>query len=174
MLNFEFRRPQRIIKNSKFKIQNFMASLQRIRTLSHLLDDSLPVPGTGMRFGLDAVIGLVPGFGDAAGAVMSAYVLLEAGRAGAPRATLLRMAGNIALEAVVGTIPVVGDLFDAGWKSNLRNLHLLEAHLANPGATSRASRAWLLAVAGGVLLVGLAGAALAAWVLFAIARALTP
>ena len=99
-------------------------SLQRLRVLSHLFDDSLRVPGTDFRFGLDAVIGLVPGIGDATGAAMSAYLLLEAGRLGAPKATLLRMAGNIGLEAVVGTVPFLGDLFDAGWKANLRNIRL--------------------------------------------------
>jgi hypothetical protein len=140
--------------------------------VSHLLDDSLRLPGTRFRFGLDAVIGLVPGFGDAAGAVLSAYLLVEAGRAGAPRVTMLRMAGNVALEAVVGTIPLVGDLFDAGWKSNLRNLRLLEAHLADPRDTERASRAWVAGVVGGVLLVIVAAAALAGWLLVALARAL--
>ena len=89
------------------------SELQRLRALSHLLDDSLRVPGTRFRFGLDAVIGLVPGIGDVSGAALSAYVLVQAGRLGAPKATLLRMAGNVALEAIVGTVPFVGDLFDA-------------------------------------------------------------
>jgi hypothetical protein len=147
-------------------------SLTRLRTLSHLLDDSLRVPGTGFRFGLDALIGLVPGVGDATGAALSAYLLVEAGRLGAPKATLLRMAGNVALEAVVGAVPFVGDLFDAGWKANLRNLRLLEAHLANPLATERASRGMLLGVVAGVTLLLVGSAVLAGWLLVSLGRAL--
>ena len=148
------------------------SQLQRLRVLSHLLDDSLRVPGTGFRFGLDAVIGLVPGIGDATGAALSAYVLVEAGRLGAPRATLLRMAGNVALEAIAGAVPFLGDLFDAGWKANLRNLRLLEAHLANPVETQRASRGWLLGVVAGVVLLLVASAAVAAWIVVTVARSL--
>lgn len=121
------------------------------------------VPGTRFRFGLDALIGLIPGVGDTAGAAVSAYVLLEAGRLGIPRATLLRMAGNVAIEAVVGTIPLLGDLFDAGWKANLRNLRLVEAHLASPLQTERASRGWVIGLVIGVVLVLAAAAALTAW-----------
>ena len=148
------------------------SQLQRLRVLSHLLDDSLRVPGTGFRFGLDAVIGLIPGIGDATGAALSAYVLVEAGRLGAPKATLLRMAGNIAVEAIAGAVPVVGDLFDAGWKANLRNLRLLEAHLANPRGTERASRGWLLGVVAIVVLLLLLSAAAAAWIVVSLIRAL--
>ena len=146
------------------------SSLQRLRVLSHLFDDSMRVPGTDFRFGLDAVIGLVPGIGDATGAAMSAYLLVEAGRLGAPRATLVRMAGNVALEAVVGTIPLLGDLFDAGWKANLRNLKLLEAHVVDPVGTARASRGVVTGLVVGVVLMLLASAALAAWVLWLLAR----
>ena len=146
------------------------SSLQRLRVLSHLFDDSLRVPGTDFRFGLDAVIGLVPGIGDATGAAMSAYLLVEAGRLGAPKATLLRMAGNVALEAIVGTIPFVGDLFDAGWKANLRNLRLLEAHLLDPRGTTRASRSWMAVVVAGVVVVLAASAFATAWLLWYLAR----
>jgi hypothetical protein len=148
------------------------SQLQRLRVLSHLLDDSVRVPGTGFRFGLDAVIGLIPGIGDASGAALSAYLLVEAGRLGAPKATLLRMAGNVGLEAVVGTVPVLGDLFDAGWKANLRNLRLLEEHLANPVATERASRGVLLGVVAGVALLLVGSAVLAGWILVSLGRAL--
>ena len=146
--------------------------MQRLRALAHLLDDSIPLPGTGFRFGLDAVIGLVPGLGDAAGAAMSAYVLLEAGKLGVPRPTLLRMAGNVAIEAVVGAIPFVGDLFDAGWKANLRNLRLVEAHLADPRATARASRGWVGGLVALVLLLLLGSALVAGWILVTLARLL--
>jgi len=125
-------------------------AVQRVRGLAHLLDDSIPLPG-GFRVGLDAVIGLVPGIGDTAGAVLSAYVIAQAARMGVPKAVLLRMAANVGIEAVVGAIPLVGDLFDAGWKANARNVVLLNAHLERPATTERASRGFVVA-----LLLGLA------------------
>lgn len=104
--------------------------LQRLRALARLMDSAIRVPGLNWRIGLDSLIGLAPGVGDAAGFCVSAYALLEARRLGAPATLLLRMGLNIALDAVVGSIPLVGDLFDAGFKANRRNLRLLERHLA--------------------------------------------
>lgn len=148
------------------------AQLQRLRSLGHLLDDSIRIPGTGRRIGIDALLGLIPGIGDATGTVLSAYIILASARLGAPAATLVRMAGNVALEMVVGTVPLLGDLFDAGWKANLRNLRLLEAQLASPATTARASRSWLLVVAVGLVVVLVGIAALAFWLLWALARGL--
>ena len=115
------------------------ATIRRVDALAHLLDDSIPVPGTGMRFGLDAVIGLVPGFGDVAGALLSSWIVLEGARLGAGVSVVLRMLLNVAIEAVVGAIPVLGDLFDAGWKANVRNIRLLHRAIDAPGATRRSS-----------------------------------
>lgn len=124
--------------------------VRRVRGLAYLLDNSIPLPG-GFRVGLDALIGLVPGIGDTAGAVLSAYILAEAARLGAPRALLLRMAANVGIETVFGAVPFLGDLFDAGWKANARNVALLDTHLERPASTARASRGFLA-----LLLVGLA------------------
>lgn len=148
------------------------AELRRLRALSFLLDSAIPVPGTRWRVGLDPLLGLLPGFGDAAGAVLSAYIMLGAARLGVSRATLLRMAANVGVEAVVGAIPLVGDLFDAGWKANSRNLRLVEEHLSRPGRVERASRAWLIGVIAGIVLLLLGGAALAVWLGVALLRAL--
>ncbi|WP_434390915.1 DUF4112 domain-containing protein [Melittangium boletus] len=126
-------------------------ALARVRRLARTLDNSIPLPG-GYRIGWDAVLGLVPGLGDGAGALLSAYIVLQAVRLGASRSVLARMVGNVALETVVGAVPVFGDVFDAAFKANARNARLLEAHLAAPGATRRASLAWLVGI--GVLLVG--------------------
>ena len=115
------------------------AAIRRVDALAHLLDNSIPVPGTGMRFGLDAVIGLVPGFGDAAGALLSSWIVLEGARLGAGFTVVLRMLLNVAVEAVVGTIPFLGDLFDAGWKANVRNVRLLHRAIDAPGAARRSS-----------------------------------
>jgi len=115
------------------------AAVRRVDALAHLLDNSIPVPGTGMRFGLDAVIGLVPGVGDAAGALLSCWIVLEGARLGAGITVVLRMLLNVAIEAVVGAIPFLGDLFDAGWKANVRNIRLLHRAIDAPGAARRSS-----------------------------------
>ena len=106
------------------------ARLKRVRLLSRLLDEQFRIPGTTHRVGLDGLIGLIPGVGDAAGTLLSAYILYEAIRLGAPPSVLLRMAANIGIDAVVGAIPVAGDLFDMAWKANKKNAALLHAHLA--------------------------------------------
>ncbi|GAB1540766.1 DUF4112 domain-containing protein [Scytonema sp. NUACC21] len=106
-----------------------IATLNRIRRLSRLMDTSLRIPGTGFRIGLDPIIGLIPGAGDLISTGFSAYIIFLATRFGLPPKTISQMIFNIALEGVVGTIPLVGDLFDAYYKSNIRNLAILESHL---------------------------------------------
>lgn len=146
--------------------------LRRLDALGQLLDDSIPIPGTGRRIGVDALIGLVPGVGDGAGALLSTYLIVQAAGLGVPRATLVRMAGNVALEALVGAVPFVGDLFDAAYKANLRNLRLLHAHRDAPSGAARASRRWVVGTVG-VLGVALVGAGvLAVWAAAALLRAL--
>jgi len=105
------------------------AALQRCRRAATLLDDAVRVPGTSFRIGADPVVGLLPVAGDAVTALPGLYVLAEAYRLGAPRTTLLRMAANVGLDLTVGSVPVVGTLFDAVWKANSRNVDLLESHL---------------------------------------------
>ena len=104
-------------------------SLARARALTRLLDTAVRVPGTGIRFGLDPILGLVPGLGDVAGAALAGYMVILAGRAGASRLTIARMLANIAVDTVGGTLPLVGDAFDVAFKSNSRNLVLLERTL---------------------------------------------
>ena len=133
-----------------------MPQVERLRALARLLDDAFQVPGTRYRIGLDALIGLVPGIGDAIGAIFSTYIVFQAARLGASRATLVRMLGNVALDTIVGEIPLLGDLFDAGWKANIRNLALLENQLQYPVSTARSSRRVLLLI-GVALLLLLAG-----------------
>lgn len=94
--------------------------------LSHLLDDFLRIPGTQIRFGLDGIIGLIPGIGDVLGAMASWIIILAAWLRGVPKVTLARMLANVAIETVVGTVPVLGDAFDIAWKANRRNFALLE------------------------------------------------
>jgi hypothetical protein len=96
--------------------------------LAQLLDTALLIPGTRFRIGLDGLLGLIPGVGDTIGAALSAYIILEAARLGFPKRTLLRMGGNVAVEALVGVVPILGDIFDIAWKANVRNLALLRAN----------------------------------------------
>jgi hypothetical protein len=131
-------------------------SVERLRALARLLDSAIPVPGTQYRFGIDAIIGLVPGIGDAISAMFSMFIVFQAARMGVSWATLMRMLGNVALDTIVGEVPVLGDLFDAGWKSNNRNIALLESHLARPVSTRRSSRRVVILV-GVALLLLLAG-----------------
>lgn len=142
-------------------------ALRRLDSLSYLLDNSIRVPGTNARFGADAVIGLIPGFGDAAGALMSAYIVLQAARLGAPASSLARMLLNVGIEALFGAVPVLGDLFDAAFKANARNVAILRGELDRPGSTRRSSTAVVVAV--GIALVVILGAV--GWLAFSVLRA---
>jgi hypothetical protein len=141
--------------------------IERLRAFARVLDSAFVLPGTRFRFGVDAIIGLVPGLGDAVGAVFSAYIVLQAIRLGASRATLLRMVWNVAVETVVGVVPILGDLFDAGYKANLRNVRLLDLHVSEPERARSSSRRFVVLLVLAVLLV-VAGIAAAA-ILFAVA-----
>jgi hypothetical protein len=123
---------------------------RRLQRVAWLLDNSIPLPGTRFRIGLDAILGLVPGLGDVLGVVLSTYIVREAARLGAPRSVLTHMAWNVAIEGVVGMVPFLGDVFDAVWKANQRNYALLERHLADPRGAARSSR-WFV----GLLTIGM-------------------
>jgi hypothetical protein len=106
-----------------------LATLNRIRKLTRLMDTAFRIPGIGLRVGWDPIIGLIPGAGDLVSTALSAYIIYLAARFRLPAKALGWMIFNITLEGVVGTIPFAGDLFDAWYKSNLRNLAILEQHL---------------------------------------------
>ena len=113
---------------------------RRLSRLAWLLDSSIPLPGTRFRFGVDAILGLIPGLGDVLGVLLSSYIVREAARLGAPPSVLVRMTFNVAVEGIVGLVPFAGDVFDAVWKANQRNYALLDAHLTHPERTAKASR----------------------------------
>jgi Domain of unknown function (DUF4112) len=110
-------------------VSDRLATLNRIRRLSRLMDTAIRIPVIGYRIGLDPILGLIPGAGDLITTAFSAYLIYLAARFRLPNQVMKQMIFNIALEAVVGTIPLIGDLFDAAYKSNIRNLALLEQHL---------------------------------------------
>jgi hypothetical protein len=104
--------------------------IARLDVLASLLDTAFIVPGTNIRFGVDALIGLVPGIGDVVTTLMSLYIVQEARALGAPRHLIARMLVNVALDGVVGAVPLLGDAFDVMWRANRRNMTLLQRHLA--------------------------------------------
>ena len=129
--------------------------LRRLRRLSHLLDNAFLIPIINYRVGLDAIVGLIPGVGDALMLLPSSYIIWEAYRLGTPKRTLLRMVYNVGLEALLGSVPILGDLFDATWKANARNLYLLEGSLGVSGERQfrKPSNRGLLLFLVGILLV---------------------
>lgn len=105
------------------------ATLERVQWVGDLLDEAIPVPGTNYRVGLDPLLGILPVAGDSVAAVISLYIVGEAMRVGASWSTLATMIGLIAVDAIVGSIPVLGTVFDAVWKANKWNVGLLEREL---------------------------------------------
>jgi hypothetical protein len=126
--------------------------------LAWLMDDLFRVPGIGWRFGLDALIGLIPGLGDTATSLVSFYILASAVRYRVPKITMLRMGCNIGIDYLLGSLPIVGDLFDAWWKSNQMNVALLRNRATVDITEARKGRMsdWLFV---GVLILGLIGVA---------------
>ncbi|MBA3656388.1 MAG: DUF4112 domain-containing protein [Gemmatimonadaceae bacterium] len=131
--------------------------LGQARIVARALDGLIPLPG-GMRLGLDSIVGLIPGIGDLAGAAASAYIVLLAIRAGASRSAVMRMVGNIAVDTTIGSLPLLGDIFDMGWQSNTRNVAIMEKDLNATDIHRHSSKAVLVLIVAGVLVV-LAGLA---------------
>ena len=124
-----------------------------LENLSHYLDGLFRVPGTGWRFGLDALIGLVPNVGDTLTSFASFYILLAGVRYGVPKITLLRMAFNIGLDYVVGSIPLIGDAFDFFWKSNKQNMDLIRTRATGKGKGTTGDYIFIFAIIGLLVLL---------------------
>jgi hypothetical protein len=131
------------------------------------MDAAIPIPGTSWRVGLDPLLGLFPGIGDTVGGLAAIYAILVAAQLGAPPSVIARMGVNVGIDAVVGAVPLLGDLFDVGFRANVRNVEVLERWLERPGPTRRSSRlVVVLVVLALVLVVGavvFAAASLVAW-----------
>lgn len=148
------------------------ARLDQMNNLAWLLDNSIRIPIINYRIGLDAIIGLIPGLGDVAGLLISSVIVIQAIRLGAPSATLLQMVLNIAIEALIGLVPMLGDVFDATFKSNIRNMRLLNLALDHPQtgrAVNRAAGTGIIvaviaALIGIIVLIGGAGFLIFRWV----------
>jgi Domain of unknown function (DUF4112) len=135
------------------------AQIQEIvNRLSRWMDTAFEIPGVGWRFGFDAIIGLIPGIGDLATTLVSLYILLLASRIGLPRITLARMGMNVAIDMILGSLPLVGDVFDVWWKANQMNAALLDERLRQSPIEARRAKAsdWIfvcLMLAGLVVLL---------------------
>jgi hypothetical protein len=143
---------------------------ERLERLAWLMDDLIRVPGLGWRFGLDALVGLIPGFGDTATSLASFYILASAVRYRVPKITLLRMGLNIGIDYVLGSLPLVGDIFDAWWKSNQMNIALLRKRATVSAEDARSGKLsdWLFVGLIILLLLGLALAAAAVSIYFVV------
>lgn len=106
--------------------------LQRIDLIARVMDDAFTIPGTNYRIGWDALIGLIPGVGDAASAVIAAWLIYEARQLGVPKRKVARMLANLGIDAAVGVIPLLGDFFDAAFKANRKNAHIVRKHFGKP------------------------------------------
>jgi Domain of unknown function (DUF4112) len=120
--------------------------LNALRRLRYLLDDAFRVPGTSLRFGWDPIVGMVPWLGDALTAVLSCAIVVHAHRLRVPRVVQLRLLGNLAIDMVVGLLPLVGDVADAFWKSNTRNMALLERHAQGGQPATRGDKLFAAAL----------------------------
>lgn len=124
--------------------------LHRVERLAKVLDEAIRLPGTGIKVGLDALIGLIPGVGDAAGLALGSWLVYEAHRLGAPAELKWKMARNVAIDALSGFVPVLGDLVDVAYRSNRRNVELLRRHFrpsVPPVTTARPRRVVLVLAA---------------------------
>ncbi|MGQ2909305.1 MAG: DUF4112 domain-containing protein [Aliihoeflea sp.] len=108
---------------------DFVKELDEVRRLAKLLDTRWKIPGIGVRFGIDPVLGLIPGAGDLVAGAISTYVIVKAHRLGVPKSMLVKMACNVAVDTVVGSVPILGSVFDLFYKASTRNLRLLQTHL---------------------------------------------
>lgn len=140
--------------------------------IAFIMDEVIRVPGTKFRFGLDPLIGLIPGIGDTSSALVSAFALIQAVRLGVPKILLMRMALNILVNEVVGIIPVIGDTFSFWFKSNARNYEIIKTHRLGPSMPRRSDWLFVVAVLVTLFFVVLAGLAISFFILGAMARLL--
>lgn len=144
----------------------------KLNRLAWLMDNSFRIPGTQLRFGIDGLIGLFPGLGDALGALISSHIISQAAQMGVPKSVLLKMAFNVAIDALLGIFPVIGDMSDFIWKANYRNVKLLNDYVEEPQKTKTYSRFFVgiigLLVIGVVVLIGAFGFLLMRWLWYSV------
>ncbi len=138
---------------------------ENLDLLAHLLDDWLRIPGTSIRFGLDGLVGLIPGLGDILAGLASTIIIIAAWVRGAPYVTILRMVVNVGLDVVIGAIPFLGDAFDIAWKANRRNYALLVQRLEQPRSQTWRDWVFLALVSAALIAIFLAPLLMILWFL---------
>jgi hypothetical protein len=142
--------------------------MEALRSLQRLLDDAFRVPGTNLRFGWDPLIGLIPWVGDVLTAIFSSAVILQAHHMRVARVVQLRMLMNVAIDVIVGVIPVVGDLADFAWKSNAKNFALLERHAASAHPATPGDWVFVAGVLALVVVIAVAPLVVLYWIVHAL------
>ncbi len=142
------------------------------RWLALIMDNLLRLPGTKFRFGIDPLIGLIPGLGDTGSTLISAMALIAAARRGLPKILLARMSFNILINELVGIIPIVGDAFSFWFKSNARNYELLKRQTTAPRRSTRSDWLFVALILGALLVILLVSLAVSLWILSLLARGL--
>ena len=145
-------------------------TLEALRGVSQLLDSAFVVPGTSYRVGLDPILGLVPGLGDLVSPLFAIAILWQARDLALPRIIQLRMIGNVAIDSLIGAVPVAGDLFDFAWKANNRNMALLERHAHEERAPSARDWLFVIAMISVVVVVAVTPFLIVGWLIAIIAR----
>src|ERR1700735_5442795 len=138
---------------------------ENLDLLSHLLDDFIRIPGTSIRFGLDGIVGFIPGVGDAIGGIASCIIIVAAWVRGVPSPVLARMVANVAIEDVVGAIPVFGDVFDIAWRANRRNYALLTGSVYEPRKHTQQSWVFLAGLCAFLMALVLVPTVIMAWLI---------
>jgi hypothetical protein len=144
-------------------LEDVRRRLERLRSLQWLLDNAYRVPGTNIRFGWDALVGIVPWAGDVVTALFASAMIIQAHHMRVPRVVQLRMVINVLLDILIGVVPLFGDVADVFWKSNTRNFALLERHAAEPGPASAGDWAFVTGVVALVVLVAIAPLVMVYW-----------
>ncbi len=145
--------------------ESHIRTLAALRRWSVLLDSAFRVPGTNLTFGLDPILGLIPGLGDLTSPLFAAFLLVHAVRMRIPRVVQVRMLINAAIDVLVGLIPVLGDFFDFGWKANVRNLALLERHAHPESKPTRGDWIFVLSMIGVLVALTVIPLLFAVWLL---------
>ena len=158
------------ILSPRFKRGQPAFSNENLDLLSHLLDDFIHVPGTPIRFGLDGIVGFIPGIGDIVGGLASTIIIVAAWARGVPKVTVARMVANVAVETAVGTVPFLGNLFDIGWRANRRNYKLLAESLDMPQKHTASNWLFIAGVCLVLIILMLIPMLLAGWLLLHLER----
>ncbi len=133
----------------------YAPTLKRLRQISKVLDNAITITGTQVSIGLDHIFGLIPVGGDVLGLIFSLYILIESARVGIWRATLVRMVVNIIIDALVGAVPMLGNLFDFAWRANNYNITLLEDYLKTSGEKEKTDQGFIILFIGGLFLLAI-------------------